>query len=917
MTETVIDEFRKLQQSELKNSIELELRFQNVTFNIFETIVKSLLKQYKWEVEKTVEHRVSMGSEQPKTNSIEQIEYRGDKRIPGSQFRKKEVIYKTLVSHPVLDYKLTLSIESKDIKFPDKPNSITRIKLRFRFYINEDWQIHTTIVQQLTAAEMNQMQNAVNILFKKHNITPENFTDSKIGLDPTQYKFEIEAELMNPTKNISISDINSISNKIFDIIGTEKTENIRSQNEIYFIAKQIVGDRPEMLEKFRTSLGIKNLAPAVLPLNKPIYKSIYPPVDYFVSDKADGMHAFISIHDQKCHIIADKYYEFSMPEVTRTTILDCELIYETTKEPNTSVKKSAPQYPFRILVFDAIIIDGKFIADKGFEVRKEYFQEGCKIVSSIGINIAPKKFPQILHSDPKHIKEVIIKVTAREGEQKYNIDGLIMVAPGDDYKNTKWYKFKSIEDNTIDFLVMKCPENILGMKPFIKKPDHDLYFLFNGITYDLREKLGLQFCPGYKTIFEKTDFISSDSLNKLTKFEHLHYKEIKSLQNLFPIQFSPSDSPLAYIYYHPKSMESVHEKIAELRCKGPCNAAGGIEQFVDWELVKIRGERLVELANKRYFGNYFKVAEMTWVNYIDPFPIEQIWDGPSGGYFAEEKSGIYFAQTAFTSYVKSKRIEKYQKYKIVFDLGGGRGQDLKRYIVNQIQEVIIIDKDKSALAELDRRKYDILDKLKRGKDLTQFETKVRAMYADLNTNYKDIIARIHRNFPETQKNKAPAVVSHLAIHYCMSNMGELHNYSSLVQLLTDGIFSVICMFGDRVNSLFNENKIETGKSWDSYQGEVKKYSLKKLYNGNALTAIGQKIGVLLPFSHGEYYEEYLVNLDTLSAEFKLRGFKLQSVIGFEEHKESFKHDNPKVYAQLTEEDFKYLSLYGELIFTKA
>ena len=42
--------------------------------------------------------------------------------------------------------------------------------------------------------------------------------------------------------------------------------------------------------------------------------------------------------------------------------------------------------------------------------------------------------------------------------------------------------------------------------------------------------------------------------------------------------------------------------------------------------------------------------------------------------------------------------------------------------------------------------------------------------------------------------------------------------------------------------------------------------------------------------------------------------KLVEIKGFEESFKLFEHENPKVYYQLTDEDFKYLSLYGELIF---
>ena len=56
--------------------------------------------------------------------------------------------------------------------------------------------------------------------------------------------------------------------------------------------------------------------------------------------------------------------------------------------------------------------------------------------------------------------------------------------------------------------------------------------------------------------------------------------------------------------------------------------------------------------------------------------------------------------------------------------------------------------------------------------------------------------------------------------------------------------------------------------------EIYPNSIKKIYSSETLEVCGQKIGVLLPFSNGEYYEEYLVNTKTIIREFKDNGFQL-------------------------------------------
>lgn len=80
--------------------------------------------------------------------------------------------------------------------------------------------------------------------------------------------------------------------------------------------------------------------------------------------------------------------------------------------------------------------------------------------------------------------------------------------------------------------------------------------------------------------------------------------------------------------------------------------------YVRWEIVKIREDRQQDLKTGGYFGNDFKTAELTWLNYMDPFSFEELAKGPSGMYFAGAKTGIYRAQTALISFIKQEIIQK-------------------------------------------------------------------------------------------------------------------------------------------------------------------------------------------------------------------------------------------------------------------
>jgi hypothetical protein len=81
---------------------------------------------------------------------------------------------------------------------------------------------------------------------------------------------------------------------------------------------------------------------------------------------------------------------------------------------------------------------------------------------------------------------------------------------------------------------------------------------------------------------------------------------------------------------------------------------------------------------------------------------------------------------------------------------------------------------------------------------------------------------------------------------------------------------------------------------------------------------GQKIGVLLPFSRGELYEENLVNTKALIAELVKRGFTVEgdAAVPVTNRMYEYESDMPDSYKQLTEEDHLYLNLFVELVATR-
>ena len=142
----------------------------------------------------------------------------------------------------------------------------------------------------------------------------------------------------------------------------------------------------------------------------------------------------------------------------------------------------------------------------------------------------------------------------------------------------------------------------------------------------------------------------------------------------------------------------------------------------------------------------------------------------------------------------------------------------------------------------------------------------------------------------------------------------MRNFIVLVKnlLAYDGIVVITFLIGDIVHKKFIDNKIKVNQSWDIRENESLKYSIKRLYTHEKLEDAGQKIGILLPFSDGQYYEEYLVNAQVLITNFESHKFVKESLMTIASRIPEFEIQDRGRHS-LSTGDREYLSLYGELI----
>ncbi len=237
-----------------------------------------------------------------------------------------------------------------------------------------------------------------------------------------------------------------------------------------------------------------------------------------------------------------------------------------------------------------------------------------------------------------------------------------------------------------------------------------------------------------------------------------------------------------------------------------------------------------------------------------------------------------------------------------------------------MRNLVAVDKDRTALSELVRRKYDFA--LNKGKarrrlrgapDGARLRTTLHALVADLAKPHAQTADRIRAvvGFP---KEGADTVVCNLAVHYLTGTTVQMHNFAALCRGLVKpgGEIIITTMFGLEVFRLLTAAGVEEGGTWDIFQEGGLKFSIRRHYASSTLTDAGQKIGVLLPFSGGSYYEEYLVNVRALTDAYVRRGFRVVETPLFSSHFRAFQTRNSTMDKLLTDGDRKWLSLYGTI-----
>jgi len=841
--------------------LELEIRYgiderspgglRKNKFNPLQAVefLKSIINFYlKKKVTCSIEQSINFIS---KDNNIKRLLF-----INGKQDKNLVTYYnKNPLINPVnvIDnppYKITLSYEKKISEFSINDCIRARIKLRFTIILNKKWRIDITLIKGI-----DNLTNILDIKTKKakmlYTLSVRDFVE-KAPWDFADH-FEFEYEYIGKHTDFKYDDFmeiiqsdNAPSQYVLSNLTNDSTNNLTNseyQQIIYKIAQWI---KPKQANRFRRSAGIKQLSNQVIEMDKNMFISqLYPHItDYFITDKVDGKRALIIIDNSGSWAITNTLIELSI-SLPDTYIFDTEL------------------YEDHYYIFDVLVYKNNSLVDTPFSNRLKLFDD---VIKNINLPIKKKLFVRLNNNFQQMISQF------KKRKHSYNVDGIVFTPANEYYNNMKVYKYKPINKLSIDFLIKKCPKQLLGISPYIEK-DNTLYLLFCGISKHVFNKLNLELIRKYEMIFPNIN----------NKYQ---------LPQYFPFQFEPSDCKFAYLYWD--KSPSLDNQIGEFII-GNINTKSSSRY--KWKMLRLRPDRSVEVARGNYFGNNYRVAEMTWLNYQNPLIIETM--DLSSVYFKEHDSEFHKVSRNFNSYVKNTIFQQFNNTKYVLDIASGKGQDLFRYAKFNMQNVLFTDKDKTALMELNFRKHEF------SKNRNNTSMYVMTQPLDLNRPYLDNIEALSLSNINIPTNGFNLIMCNFAFHYFLNSEKSINNICKFINeyLKPGGRFVFTSFDGEQIIKLL--------KSTANWTTSDCKYSIIKKYKQNIIQPYGQKIDVKLPFSKDAYYIEYLVNIDYIEQIFEKLNIELESNQSFSEYFDKYENKS-----QLNNDDKQYLSLYHYYCFYK-
>lgn len=833
---------------------ELEIRYTQVTPDFLRSIVEDIRDNYSFTQSISFLKRMAQD-----THLVNKITFEGNNK------KNENYVKRDLGFYFEGTKKIALSSEiptDQKIDITNPENLVVRYKYRMSYQIpNFGWVYDITLVHNFKNIENPSIFNTIKSQLYTENPDKSHFL--KLIDNKLINKYEMEIEYVDKDTALVTSDEKTAIINFKEL--ERKIPTLIEYNNYVLVINHIAS----ILGKNYTSF--KSFLPQAITLTAVSYNTIYPPIGWYLTHKTDGYRGIAYLKNTMIIVICAKYFKIyycknkvckrknvlnpkgDVPENLEEEkqdslyIVDCEIIDNN------------------LYIFDLLVYKSTDVTKETFESRHKLLEKLEPVLGSYEseLSIHVKYFRQITDDLQRSFKDVI------DYKPEYEYDGYMLINGTSPYSTTKSYKIKS--HNTIDFYLFKCPDEFLDKFNLVKKKGFTLYLLY--LTFN-----------------------KSDMIKYKIKPLPVTYKYLKSSSNVIPVHFSPNDCPDAYLYYS-KTDLGIYT-IAEMNPKFDENG------FLGWDLIKIREDKLLE---NNYYGNYYSLAEEMWYANQNPLDINKMYL-PGSSYFMVQKSNIYYAQTAFNSFVKESLLKENRNNRSVCDLASGKGQDLGRYLKFGYNNIMLIEIDKNAIAEMITRMPTLITKYVGNKSMVG-KNNIRIVNTDLHNDHNSTLEKIRAI---TSLKAYSLVVCNLAIHYIINTDAHMYNFIALLNHLVEpgGMF----IYTTNNNLAIHEKFISTDSdSIELYENDTLKYMIKKNYHEKTLDEnIFQTVDWKLLFNN-ELMTEPLMPHNKFN--------ELMGSNGFEIHKEGSFTDYLKDYDNekftLSDVDKEYIGYYYYCILKKA
>lgn len=543
--------------------------------------------------------------------------------------------------------------------------------------------------------------------------------------------------------------------------------------------------------------SFKEVVNNVLGLEKQVYMDSILPVinEYCITDKADGTRTLLVLNPD---FVVQSFHVNGFNFNDRLP-----MGYMTPRRPTVLDAEMLETGQF--LIFDVLMWEGQSLTQSPFQKRMQYLEQHLAIAKKFNLHITAKHF-EILQKNTygNQIKDFI------QQKREYKTDGIIFTEITKPYLETQNFKWKPPEHLTIDFLAIQTEQA-------------GRFQLFSGIQRNQMERLGY--------------VLTDDEIHRLGAFHSPN-------QNYLPIPFRPSlftTVPTDILV----SSHNLHGKIVEVVWKD------------GWDFVRVRTDRNGELQSGTYYGNNYRIAELTFMTIVHPITVDFL-----GSSQEIIKNQIYFQKSddsyktirKFNNQVKDICIRNaVRKPSCIVDLASGKGQDLMKYYNHEFaKQVIMIEVDAMAIDEIIRRKYD----LSKNQSLQRPDSGIRlnVIEYDLLSDSQELLKRIN-----AIGTCGVNVFCHFAFHYLIPDkehgMNMVYLVSELLKRNGGGEFTFTAFDGVRV---FDWLLKHNGK-WES---QDRRFMIQANYKASTFQGFGNTIRVLLPCSPVPY-DEPLIDINEI------------------------------------------------------